>query len=263
YMKRLVVLVLAVFLMFNLQDLGAGRLSIGEDFYEKTKLTTLSALKPVFGFKHQPPLYKRYEKAKEIKLPIPDFRGICLEEAIKRRRSIRDYRNEPLSIKELSQLLFASQGITGYYGNQPLRAAPSAGALYPFEIYLIVNQVEGIDRGIYHYSVLDHSLELVKLGDYRSKSTKCCLNQDVVGKSAVTFVLTAIFRRTTYKYGERGYRYVYIEAGHISQNISLQAVSLGLGSVCIGAFYDDKLNNLLEIDGQKEAAIYVHAVGKI
>jgi SagB-type dehydrogenase family enzyme len=159
--------------------------------------------------------------------------------------------------------LFSAQGITGYYVGYPLRSAPSAGALYPFEIYVIVNNVSGLKRGIYHYQVLTHSLELIKLGDYRSKITNCCLNQDMAGKSGVTFVLTAIFERVTFKYDERGYRYVYIEAGHISQNIYLQATSLGLGSVVIGAFYDDKINKLLKIDGKKEAAIYVHAVGKI
>jgi SagB-type dehydrogenase family enzyme len=148
------------------------------------------------------------------------------------------------------------------YG-QPLRSTPSAGALYPFEVYLIVNNVEGLSQGIYHYALLKHALELVKSGDFSSNITDAGLEQDMLGESDVTFVLSAIFDRTRHKYGERGYRYVYIEAGHISQNIYLQAVSLGLGSVSVGAFLDHKMNDLIGVDGRKEAVIYVHAIGTL
>ena len=165
--------------------------------------------------------------------------------------------------RTLSLFLHAAQGVTGKTYEQLLRTVPSAGALYPFEIYVIANNVQDVDKGIYHYDVPDHALELIKYGDFRKKITNAGLKQEMLGDAGVTFVLAAVFDRTRHKYGERGYRYVYIEAGHISQNIYLQAVSLGLGSVAVGAFIDKEVNELIGIDGQKEAAIYLHAVGAL
>lgn len=255
---------LILFLLLLLNGTGeGGESSMGERFHKETILTPLSVIKSIFRFTSPPPPLKKYKTGKEIKLPKPDLRGLYLEEAIKKRRSIRHYKNEPLQLKEVSQLLFAAQGVTGRAGGQPLRSAPSAGALYPFEIYLIVNDVEGLQKGIYHYSPIEHSIEMIRSGDYRGEITRACLDQEMVGEAGVVFVLTAIFERTTWKYGERGYRYVYMEAGHISQNIYLQATSLGLGSVVIGAFYDKKVDKLLGIDGERECTIYIHAVGKI
>jgi SagB-type dehydrogenase family enzyme len=123
--------------------------------------------------------------------------------------------------------------------------------------------VQDLPQGIYHYSVLDHTLELVKPGDFRRQIVDAGLSQQTLGDAGVTFVLSAIFDRVRYKYGERGCRYVYMEAGHISQNIYLQAVSLGLGSVSVGAFSDEKINKLIDVDGWKEAVIYLHAVGAL
>ena len=133
--------------------------------------------------------------------------------------------------------------------------------MYPIEVYAIVNNVEGLQKGIYHYSVLDHALELIKEGDFRNAITSAGLKQEMLGDSGVTFVLSAIFDRTRHKYGERGIRYFYMEGGHISQNISLQAVSLGLGSVSVGAFLDHKINELIGLDVRREAVIYLHSVG--
>lgn len=161
----------------------------------------------------------------------------------------------------LSQLLFAAQGITGKIYGTPLRTAPSAGALYPIEIYLVVNKVAELEPGIYHYSIRKHALELLKSGDFRGRITPAGLKQEMLGQAGATFILSAIFDRTRHKYGERGFRYVYIEAGHISQNIALQAVSMGLGSVTVGAFLDEKVNQLINVDGVNEAAVYLHAVG--
>ncbi len=123
--------------------------------------------------------------------------------------------------------------------------------------------MEDFSCGIYHYSVLDHALELIKPGDFRNQIISAGLKQEMLGDGVVTFVLSAIFDRVRHKYGERGFRYVYIEAGHISQNISLQAVSLGLGSVTVGAFLDENVNKLIGVDGLKEAVIYLHAVGRL
>lgn len=251
----LVVFLSGVFIPLHAKD-------IGEEFYEKTKLTLPGVLKQVIRFKTAPSQYKKYPQAVKIKLPLPLHRGLSLEEAIKKRRSVRTYSEKALTLEEISQLLFAAQGITGEYYGQPLRSAPSAGALYPIEIYLVVGNVKNLKPGIYHYAVLEHSLELLKEGDFRKKLRSAALDQEMVEDAAVTFILTTIWERVTHKYEERGYRYAYIEAGHISQNIYLQATSLGLGSVSVGAFFDDKVNKLLEIDGEKESAIYLHPVGR-
>ena len=240
------------------------KLTTGEHFHYETSLTWRGVLGDVFGAKpKKPPQYKTYPGTKKVKLPKPEYRGMILEDAIEQRRSVRNYSKKPITTAQLSQLLFAAQGITGKIYGQPLRSAPSAGALYPFEIYVVVNNVQDLQRGIYHYSVLDHALELVKAGDFRRKITDAGLEQEMLGDAAVTFVLSAIFDRLRHKYGERGFRYAYIEAGHISQNIYLQSVSLGLGSVCVGAFLDDKVNQLIDVDGRKEAAIYLHPVGAL
>lgn len=239
------------------------KLSPGERYHRESGLTWTGALADLVTRKPKMPAqYKRYPGAELIELPEPNHRGILLEEAIKKRRSLRSYSSAPLSLSELSQLLFSAQGITGNLHGQPVRTAPSAGALYPFEIYVVVNRVEGLSRGIYHYVVQEHALELVREGSFRGNITNAGLKQETLGDAGVTFVLSAIFDRTRSKYGERGFRYVYIEAGHIGQNISLQAVSLGLGSVPVGAFLDKEVNKLLGVDGLKEAAIMLLAVGK-
>jgi SagB-type dehydrogenase family enzyme len=239
-------------------------LSIGERFHQETSLTWRGVLGDLFQPKpKKPPQYKTYPQAKVIKLPKPEYRGMILEEAIKKRRSVRNYSPKAMSIAQLSQLLFAAQGITGKMYGQPLRSTPSAGALYPFEIYIVVNNVKDLPQGIYHYSILEHAIELIKAGDFSSQITSAGLKQEMLGEADVTFVLSAIFDRARHKYGERGFRYVYMEAGHISQNIYLQAVSLGLGSVSVGAFLDKKVNELIGVDGHNEAAIYLHAVGTL
>ena len=236
--------------------------TIGERFHQETSLTWKGIITGVFRSKpSRPPQYKEYPGKKRIELPTPEYRGISVEDAIRKRRSIRNYSDDPMTMKHLSQLLFAAQGITGKMYGQPLRSAPSAGALYPFEVYVVVNSVEGLSQGIYHFDVRQHALVQLKSGDFSGKITSAGLDQEMLGEADVVFVLSAIFNRTRHKYGERGFRYVYMEAGHISQNIYLQAVSLGLASVAVGAFLDKKVNDLIEVDGKTEAVIYLHAVG--
>ena len=240
------------------------KLSIGERFHYETSLTWRGVLGDMFRDKpKKPPQYKTYPGSKKVQLPKPKYRGMVLEDAITERRSVRNYSTEAISMAQLSQLLFSAQGATGKMYGQSLRSAPSAGALYPFEIYLVVNNVQDLAQGIYHYSVLDHALELIKAGDFRDQITDAGLKQEMLGTAGATFVLSAIFDRIRHKYGERGLRYVYMEAGHISQNIYLQAVSLGLGSVSVGAFLDERVNRLIDVDGRKEAAVYLHAVGRL
>ncbi len=261
------VILLASLFLLSSYSLDASKTSssssIGQSFHQKTKHTLLNVLGSVLKWESQPSLYKKYPKAKKIKLPKPAYEGLSLEEALRTRRSIRDYTDKYLSLNAFSKLLFAAQGVTGQDGNLMLRTAPSAGALYPIEIYVVVNNIAGLEKGIYHYTVPDHGLELMQKGNFRRKIIRCALDQEMAGESDVTFVLTAIFQRVTWKYEERGYRYVYIEAGHIGQNIALQAASLGLGAVGIGAFYDDDVNKLIGIDGKSEAALYLYAVGTL
>jgi len=234
----------------------------GDRFHQDTSLTWSDvAGNPLRSKAEKPAPYKTYPGAKRVKLPKPAYRGITVEEALERRRSVRNYSGKPLRLSQLSQLLFAAQGITGKSYDQPLRTAPSAGALYPFEIYVVANDVEDLPNGIYHHDVLQNQLELLREGDFSDPIASAGLEQEALGKASATFVLSAVFERTRRKYGERGLRYVYIEAGHISENIALQAVSLGLGSVTVGAFIDADVNQLIGADGQEEAAIYLHAVG--
>ncbi len=259
-MGNLFVVIVLIFVL--LSDYGMSA-TIGERFHEDTSHTWKQVLKDVVTPKPaMPPQFKEYKGSKTA-LPKPIFKGITVEEALVKRRSIRDYVDKPLSLQEVSQLAFAAQGITGKLYGTHLRTAPSAGALYPFEIYLIVNNVSAIKRGIYHYSPLDHSIVLIKEGDFRKELMQASLSQEMMKDAGIVIVLSAIFDRMRSKYGERGYRYVYMEAGYISQNIYLQATSLGLGSVVVGAFIDKDINNLIGVDGKKEAVIALHAVGAI
>jgi len=148
----------------------------------------------------------------------------------------------------------------GTYG---FRAAPSAGALYPIEIYPVVRSVEGVKPGIYHYHVLSHALELIIEGGRSAQLAEACLSQRFIERAAVALVLTAVYGRTTQKYGERGYRYATLDCGHISENVYLAATAMGLGACAVGAFDDDRVNLLLGVDGEEESALLVLPVGPV
>ena len=182
-----------------------------------------------------------------------------VEEALSSRRSIRHYSGRALTLAEISQILWAAQGITGIGG---LRTAPSAGALYPLEIYLVAGDVSGLSPGVYHYIPTDHSLELHIHGDIRRELCSSALDQQAVRDAPAVIVIAAQPSRTTQKYGERGTRYVWLEAGHASQNICLQAVSLGLGTVPIGAFSDEKIIKLLELE-EGQNPLYLMPIGGV
>jgi SagB-type dehydrogenase family enzyme len=196
-------------------------------------------------------------------LPAPDYRGLTLEEAIAKRRSIRTYAARPLSLAAISQLAHAAQGITGRLHGHRLRAAPSAGAMYPFELYLIAGQVENLATGLYRYEPEEHALVFLREGDLRAPLARAALGQHMITRAAATFVLTAVPARTQVRYGERSWRYIYMEAGHISQNLYLQATSLGLGTVVIGAFNDEAVNSLLTLDPGRETAVFIQPVGPL
>jgi len=242
----------------------SGQETLGERFHRETRLTPEGALadrslkRPA-----RPDELKSYPGASRVQLLKPQHKGLSLEEAMVKRLSVRDYSESPITIAQLSQLLFSAQGVTGRAGPYARRTAPSAGALYPFEVYVVATRVEGLPNGIYHYAPRDHALELVKAGDFGEKIMAAGLSQGSLGDAAAVIVLTAVFDRTRSKYGERGFRYAYMEAGHIAQNLCLEVASLGLGSVTVGAFFDDEVDKLIGIDGVKEATIYLHPVGAI
>jgi len=181
-----------------------------------------------------------------VKLPSPSKNGqISVEAALLKRRSARFFKDIPLSLQAVSQLLWAAQGITDKRG---FRTAPSAGALYPLELYLFAGEVEGLASGIYHYRVKDHALLPVTEGDYRETLCRAALRQDSICRAPTVFLIAAVPERTTGKYGERGVRYIHMEAGHTAQNVLLQAEALNLGSVVIGAFADHEVSKLLKME---------------
>ncbi|MFH1639348.1 MAG: SagB/ThcOx family dehydrogenase [Chloroflexota bacterium] len=194
-----------------------------------------------------------------MKLPEPCYDSqVSLEQSLLRRRSGRNYRDESLTLKEVSQLLWAAQGITDAVG---LRTAPSAGALYPLEVYPVVGNVIGISPGIYRYQPQGHELILIVAGDKRDGLAGAALGQGFIREGAVTFVFAAVYERTTSKYGERGIRYVHLEAGHAAQNLCLEATAGELGVVTVGAFNDDLVAKLLDLP-EKETPLYLITVGK-
>ncbi len=193
---------------------------------------------------------------KEFFLPSPTIEGkVSVEEAIKKRRSVRAFKDQPLSINQISQLLWAAQGITDTGQGFSYRAAPSAGALYPLEIYVVSKE------GVFHYVPSEHKLVQLKEGDVRKNLSDAALGQSPIYSAPLNIVITALYEKTTVKYGERGIRYVHIEAGHSAENIQLQAVALGLGSVPIGAFYDNKVANVIGCS-KEEVPLYIIPVGQ-
>lgn len=210
----------------------------------------------------KPKTYKEYPDAVKIDLETPSFQGgLPLWTAMGKRRSVRNFKDSPLLKKDLSQLLWATQGITKRTMDFEFRSCPSAGALYPVETYLILNSVEDIEQGIYHYNIRFHALDQLQKGDFRLKIARASLDQDMAFAANAVFVWTALFARAKWKYGQRAYRYVYLDAGHIAQSLALAAVSLRLGSCQIGALYDEEINALLDLDGVEESVLYMSVVG--
>lgn len=194
-----------------------------------------------------------------VKLPEPRRTGpLSLEESIQSRRSVRDYRDAPLSLSEAGQLLWAAQGVTDLKG---LRAAPSGGALYPLEVFLVAGNVTNLAPGVYRYAPKNHELHPVTMGDRRKDLCRAALNQEPVRRAPMTLVVAAVYDRITGKYGARGRRYAHIEAGHLAQNVQLQAVSLGLASAVMGAFEEERVLKALKLSGPDQP-LYLLPAGK-
>jgi SagB-type dehydrogenase family enzyme len=188
-----------------------------------------------------------------ISLPKPSFDGkVSVEKAIKERRTIRDFKERTLSLAYLSQLLWAAQGITDPTIGR--RAAPSGGALYPLDIYVLIGEdgVEKMEAGIYHYLPKEHSVLLISKGDRRKEMASASLGQMWMATAPVIFIITAEYKRTTWKYGERGIRYALIEVGHVGQNLFLQAEAMGLGAGIVGAFNDLEVSKVAGLPPKHE-----------
>jgi len=237
--------------------------NFGDIFQQNTKYTRNHLPGGRLDWANKPDALKAYPAAPRFALSNPKTTdGPAIWEVLNQRRSVRRFADAPLREQELSQLLWATQGVTQVAHSVLFRTAPSAGALYPIETYVVVHSVETIDPGIYHYAVGDHELEQIRRGDFRADIARAALDQGFAHSAGLVLVWTAILPRSKWKYKQRAYRYVYLDAGHIAQNAALAAVSLGLGSCQIGALYDNEANALLEVDGMEETTVYMTAVGR-
>lgn len=241
---------------------------VGVIYHQWSKPGLLDAFGSVSNWGQPVELYKSYPGSRTLALPpvALDGRldtGLATARAIVTRRSIRAYAPTPMTIDELSRLLFLTSGITaGLHGNAR-RAAPSSGALYPIELYPVVHRVDGIEPGVYHYAYREHALELVRAGDFRAPVVEQGIAQEFLGECGVVLFVTMILQRMRPKYQDRSYRYGLLEAGHVGENAYLAATSMGLGACGIGAFMDDAINEMLGVDGVEEAAVYMLAAGKV
>lgn len=201
-------------------------------------------------------------KSEIIKLPEPKYDSqTSVEEALLGRRSVRNYEAQPLTLAEISQLLWAAQGVTDSTRGWSFRTSPSAGALYPLELYIVAGKVNDLPDGIYKYKPLTHKLKKIAEGDKRAELCNAALNQLSVKDAPASIVFAAVYERTSAKYGERAERYVHIEVGHSAQNVYLQAFSLNLGTTVIGAFTDDEVKKIMNLP-DNEQPLYIMPIGK-
>ncbi len=239
----------------------------GNEFIEKTKYKYEEQSAQSKGLP-QPPLETDYDLSRPlIALPKPDntkYGQVSLIEVINGRRSVRQYSERCLSLDELSYLLWCTQGVKkADSAKYTLRTVPSAGARHAFETYLLINRVEGLKPGLYRYLALEHKLLEINIQSGITEEVVAgCLGQGFAGKSAVTFIWAADVKRMKWRYEDRGYRYLHLDAGHVCQNLYLAAEAINCGVCAIAAFEDDLINSTLGLDGKEQFVIYVAAAGK-
>ena len=239
---------------------------IGDAFLEGTKYKNLGPSDQQQGLM-QPALHAVLREGSRVALPAPetfDYGNMALRQAIETRRSLRVYADTPFALDELSFLLWCSQGVKPEStSSHTLRTVPSAGARHAFETLVLVNRVQGLNPGLYQFDALAHGLiQWESTADVADQVTEACLGQSMVSTSAVTFIWIAQRERMAWRYGERAVRYLFLDAGHVCQNLHLAAESLGAGVCAIGAFDDDQLNELLDLDGVNRFVVYVAVAGK-
>ena len=239
----------------------------GTEFMEKTKYAYLDKTDQQKGLP-QPPL-ELPAKEGYIIIDLPDPKNtktfsLDVKDAINQRVSVRSYSDNPLTLAELSYILWCTQGVKSILPrNATQRTVPSAGARHCFETYLLINRVEGLKPGLYRFLAIEHKLQEVNLDNgVAEKVTKACLDQRFILNSAVTFIWTSVAYRMMWRYSERGYRYMHLDAGHVCQNLYLSAETIGCGACAVAAFNDDELNNALGLDGVNQFAVYVGVLGK-
>ncbi|MFA4877585.1 MAG: SagB/ThcOx family dehydrogenase [Methanoregula sp.] len=239
----------------------------GQEFMERTKYRYIGKSDQEKGLP-QPPLELPADPAFPV-LPLPrpdsmEIPPVGLREAIEQRTSIRSYAREPLSLDELGFLLWCTQGVKTVHGNlATLRTVPSAGARHAFETYILVNDVEGLMPGLYRYLALSHRLQQTDSDPTLAiRVTEACFNQQFMLRCGAVFLWTAVPYRMTWRYGERGYRDLHLDAGHVCQNLYLAAEAIGCGVCAVAAFDDDKMNRILGLDGTDRFLIYLATAGK-
>ncbi|MGA2682756.1 MAG: SagB/ThcOx family dehydrogenase [Candidatus Bathyarchaeia archaeon] len=234
----------------------------GDDFQIETKYTRHNILGGNLDWRNKPETYKSYPGSKTVQLP-DQLKEATLNfaEVLTRRKSIRAFSTQPLTRAELGFLLWASTGIQRIEHGYEFRTAPSAGALYPIETYIAANNVENVDCGIYHYNIKNHQLEELKTGSFGADLAHAALDQEMCATASAVFIWTAVFRRSKWKYKQRAYRYIYLDAGHVAENLALATASINCGSCQVGAFFDDEINSIVVIDGTEESAICLSVVG--
>jgi SagB-type dehydrogenase family enzyme len=236
--------------------------TVGDDFQTKTKYLRNKSLGGNLDWANKPEIYKDYHSNKTIQLSNKfQDSTISFAQVLKKRKSIRTFSTKPLSKVDLAFLLWTSTGIQRTEHGYEFRTSPSAGALYPIETYIAANNVEDIKKGLYHYNIKKHLLEEIELGNFGNKLAYAALDQQMCADASAVFIWTAIFRRSKWKYSQRAYRYIYLDAGHIAQNLALAATSIACGSCECGAFFDNELNSIIGIDGIIESTICLSVVG--
>ncbi len=237
---------------------------IGARFHEETKYTPENIGAHSLDWANIPETYKSYEHPlSTTALPQPEVPASAdVWETFYKRRSVRAFaRERTLPLGLLASLLWATQGITAEGAGTYFRSAPSAGGLYPIETYMVARAVDGLEAGIYHFRPHKFDVELIKRGDFAWGLSQAALGQEMIADAQATLVWTAVAARSMWKYRQRAYRYIYMDAGHIAQNLYLAGTALGLGVCAVGAFFDDRVNALLELDGVEETAVYIGVVG--
>ncbi len=239
---------------------------VGDVFQAETKYTPEKIVGRYLDWDAMPDRYKDYDDSFH-KVPLPDpkiERAADLWGAISKRRSVRQYKSHrSMLLKELALLLWATQGITAESRQFQFRAAPSAGGLYPIETYLMARNVRDLEPGIYHFRPHRFDLEFLNAGDWSADLANAALGQKIVADAQACFIWTAVVERSKWKYRQRAYRYIYLDAGHIAQNLYLAGTAAGMGVCGIGAFFDDQVNALVGVDGVEETAVYLASVGII
>ncbi len=238
-------------------------MDIGRRFQKETKYTPEGLRNAKQEEIEKPPLYKTYPDAKTFNLPDPkgigELRGFM--HLLETRKSVRKFAEKPMGLEELSYLLWASTGIQRNQNGRDFRTIPSAGARFPIESYVIAHNVRDLPQGLYHYNIKEHKLVQLREEDLRQAITDANLGQKMSGQAPAIFLWSAIFDRTCFRYSDRGYRYIYLDAGHVGHSFALAAHSIDMATTQIGAYLDGAVDGIVGLDGEYESVIYQSVVG--